>query len=232
MNRILTFCNVLLLTLVMSACNKQASLNNNQNTLETGLAAAGNSKLITASGVSARNIKDAYIVVLHDNVNNIDEEADKMVKSMGAAKAGHIYRHSIKGFSIRVPAAAIRGLLNNPKVKYIEQDQEATTTNTQTGATWGLDRTDQRNLPLNSTYTYSSNGSTVDAYIFDTGIRTDHTEFTGRRVSGYDAFGGTANDLNGHGTHVAGTVGGTMYGIAKGTRLIAVKVLGDTGSGS
>ena len=232
MNRITTFCNVLLLMLVLSACNKQAGLNNSQTTLETGLTAAGNSGLLIATGAQAKNIRDAYIVVLRDDINNIDAEIQTMCSGMGGAKADHVYRNAIKGFSVRVPAAAIRGLLNNPRIKYIEQDQEVQATNTQTGATWGLDRTDQRNLPLNSTYTYNSNGATVDSYIFDTGIRTDHVEFTGRRVSGYDAFGGTANDLNGHGTHVAGTVGGTTYGIAKGTRLIAVKVLGDNGSGT
>lgn len=218
--------------LVLSACNKQAGLNNSQTTLETGITAAGNSGILIATGAQAKNIKDAYIVVLRDDVNNIDTEIQTMCNGMGGAKADRVYRNAIKGFSVRVPAASIRGLLNNPRIKYIEQDQEVQATNTQTGATWGLDRTDQRTLPLNSTYTYNSNGATVDAYIFDTGIRTDHVEFTGRRVSGYDAFGGTANDLNGHGTHVAGTVGGTTYGIAKGTRLIAVKVLGDNGSGT
>jgi subtilisin family serine protease len=123
-------------------------------------------------------------------------------------------------------------LLNNPKVKYIEQDQVASIDATQTGATWGLDRVDQRNRPLDLSYTYNTNGSTVDAYIFDTGILPNHVEFSGRVVAGFDAFNGNTVDRNGHGTHVAGTVGGTTYGIAKGVTLYPVKVLGDDGRGS
>lgn len=152
-----------------------------------------------------------------------------------AAKKGNVYKNTVKGFSIKVPAAALQGLLKNPKVKYIEQDQLATTVSTtQSNATWGLDRVDQQSLPLNSTYTYKTTGSTVDAYIFDTGIRPDHVEFSGRVVSGYfDPFIATStNDGDGHGTHVAGTVGGTKYGIAKAINLIAVKVLDDNGSGT
>lgn len=232
MNRILIYCKPLLLMLALAACTKQEGVNNNQNLAQTDQFSAGGNAVLLARAADAQYIKDAYIVVFRDEVINIEEEAATMARSMGGAKPEHVYRHTIKGFSVRVPAAAIQGLLKNPKVKYIEQDQEVKATNTQTGATWGLDRVDQRNLPLNGTYTYSTNGATVDAYIFDTGIRTDHTEFTGRSVSGYDAFGGTTNDGNGHGTHVAGTVGGTIYGIAKSIRLIAVRVLDNAGSGT
>jgi len=101
------------------------------------------------------------------------------------------------------------------------------------GATWGLDRSDQRSLPLSTTYAYTSTGGSVTAYIIDTGIRFAHADFGGRAVSGYDAVdGGTADDCNGHGTHVAGTVGGAAYGIAKGVNLVAVRVLDCNGSGS
>ena len=159
-----------------------------------------------------------------------------MVKGLGGAKPGHVYKNTVKGFSIKVPAAALQGLLRNPKVQYIEQDQEVTTVSTtQTNATWGLDRVDQTSLPLSKTYTYVNTGSTVDAYIFDTGIRPDHVEFEGRVQEGHYVAGISAtssSDANGHGTHVAGTVGGKAYGIAKKISLIPVKVLGDNGSGS
>jgi subtilisin family serine protease len=103
---------------------------------------------------------------------------------------------------------------------------------TQSGATWGIDRVDQVNLPLSTTYTYTATGSGVTAYIIDTGINYTHSEFGGRASFGYDSFGGTGADCNGHGTHVSGTVGGATYGIAKGVTLKAVRVLDCGGSGS
>jgi subtilisin family serine protease len=98
---------------------------------------------------------------------------------------------------------------------------------------WGLDRVDQRPLPLNGSYSYTSVGAGVDAYIFDTGIFLQHNEFGGRATGGYSSIGSTTNwsDKNGHGTHVAGTVGGKTYGVAKGIHLIAVRVLDAKGSG-
>src|SRR5207249_4226090 len=121
---------------------------------------------------------------------------------------------------------------HNPNVAYIEPDQVATIDTTQTGATWGLDRIDQRNLPLSGTYTYNHTASNVYAYIIDTGIQTSHSDFGGRAAVAYDALGGNGQDCNGHGTHVAGTVGGARYGVAKAVRLRAVRVLNCSGSGS
>jgi subtilisin family serine protease len=119
-----------------------------------------------------------------------------------------------------------------PHVDYIEPDQEFTTTTTVTAASWGLDRIDQRNLPLSGTYTYTATASTVRAYIIDTGIYTSHSDFETRASNVYDAFGGNGSDCNGHGTHVAGTVGGKTYGVARKALLRGVRVLDCNGSGS
>jgi subtilisin family serine protease len=123
-------------------------------------------------------------------------------------------------------------------VAYVEPDQLVRTTTTQSGATWGIDRSDQRNRPLSGSYTYTATASNVNAYIIDTGILTTHSEFqtsTGSRAKGgYSAIadGRGPTDCNGHGTHVAGTVGGKTYGIAKAVRLVPVRVLDCQGSGT
>ena len=124
--------------------------------------------------------------------------------------------------------------VTDQRVAYVEPDQIVHTVGTQTPATWGIDRIDQRDLPLNNTYNYNQTGQGVNAYIIDTGIRATHQQFTGRVGNGADFVGdgnGT-NDCNGHGTHVAGTTGGTTYGVAKQVTLHAVRVLDCSGSGS
>ena len=115
----------------------------------------------------------------------------------------------------------------------VERDQVFTISTTQSPATWGLDRIDQRARPLSNSYTYTRTGAGVRAYIIDTGIRFSHGEFGGRATSGFDAVdGGAADDCNGHGTHVSGTVGGATYGVAKGVSLVGVRVLDCAGSGT
>jgi subtilisin family serine protease len=118
------------------------------------------------------------------------------------------------------------------RVNFVEEDGVMTASATQTNPPWGLDRIDERDRPLSGTYTYNWTGSGVRAYIIDTGIRTAHTQFGGRASNVFDAFGGNGQDCHGHGTHVAGTVGGSTYGVAKSALLRGVRVLDCTGSGS
>jgi len=186
-----------------------------------------------APAQAGRPIPDQYIVVFKDDVGDVEGTARRLAGAQGG-RVGFVYQHAIKGFSVNLNAQAAAALGRNPNVAYVEQDQEVTLTATQTGATWGLDRIDQRSLPLSTTYSYTSTGAGVTAYIIDTGILLGHTQFGGRAVYGYDAVGGRGakSDCNGHGTHVAGTVGGSAYGVAKGVTLIAVRVLNCRGSGS
>jgi subtilisin family serine protease len=173
-----------------------------------------------------------YIVVFRDDVADAPGLASAMARAAGGTMH-YTYQHALKGFAASLPEAALAGLRHNPRVAFIEADQPVQAYATQSNATWGIDRIDQRALPLSGTFTYGNSGAGVNAYIIDTGIRFAHAEFGGRAVSGYDAVdGGAADDCNGHGTHVAGTVGGATYGVAKGVRLVGVRVLDCGGSGT
>ncbi len=178
-------------------------------------------------------IPGQYIVVMKDAATEASKER---TKGRARARGGQItrdYTRALKGYAAELPPAALEDVRRDPDVAYVEADAVVTASTTQTGATWGLDRIDQRDLPLNTTYTYTPTGAGVKAYIIDTGMRLTHGQFTGRATSGYDAVdGGSADDCNGHGTHVAGTVGGTTYGVAKGVSLVAVRVLDCSGSGA
>jgi subtilisin family serine protease len=144
------------------------------------------------------------------------------------------YSAALTGFHITTSESAARRLAADPAVALVEQDQVVSIAATQTNATWGIDRIDQRNLPRSTTYTYPNTAGNVHAYIIDTGILTTHSQFGGRAASGWDFVDNDADatDCNGHGTHVAGTVGGSTYGVAKAVQLVAVRVLSCSGSGT
>jgi subtilisin family serine protease len=178
-------------------------------------------------------IQGDYIVVFKDAVTDALSKADEKLLRHGA-KARFKYDRALKGFAATLSPGAVALLQADPDVAYIEQDGVVEAWTTQSGATWGIDRIDQRARPLSGTYTYTSTGSGVTAYIIDTGIQTSHPQFGGRAAVSYDAVGDGQNgqDCNGHGTHVAGTVGSATYGVAKGVTLRAVRVLNCSGSGT
>ena len=175
-----------------------------------------------------KRIANQYIVVLKDDVADVDAEAVRLSRDFGGDRnGGHTYKHAIKGFSVRMPEERAAKLAEDPRVAFVEEDGVASVAATQPNAPWGLDRIDQRNRPLNGTYTYNYTGTGVKIYIIDTGIRATHTDFGGRVISGFTSIndGNGTNDLNGHGTHVAGTAGGSHWGVAKNATLVPVRVL-------
>jgi subtilisin family serine protease len=195
------------------------------------LAACGDQAAPTAADLSApamsRSADGSYIVVLNDGAD------PRSVAAIAGVSPRYVYTAALNGFAATLNAGQLNALQNNPHVDYVEANQAVYASATQLNATWGLDRTDQRALPLNTSFGYTNTGAGVNAYIIDTGIRFSHAEFVGRVSSGFDAIdGGTADDCNGHGTHVAGTVGGTLYGIAKGVKLVGVRVLDCGGGGT
>ena len=185
--------------------------------ISTGVLAAG-------SGI--------YIVVLKDSTTAPAAVAREHGKRYGASVT-RVYGHALKGYAARLDARQLSEVRADGAVDYVVPDGIATIDTTQPGATWGIDRIDQHKLPLSGTFSYSNTGAGVTAYVIDTGIRVTHTEFGGRASSGWDFVDNDADasDCNGHGTHVAATIGGTTYGVAKAVTLVAVRVLDCTGSG-
>lgn len=189
-------------------------------------------------GVSAKSTdRSDYIVVFAGDAGV--ERGEQVITSVGGAVFAR-FEHVFKGVAVTLPDTAVEALSRRPEVMLIEKDQEISIYDIQQDATWGLDRIDQPSLPLNAQYvfsndgTYASGAKRVDAYIIDTGILSTHVEFAKRVGTGFtwiqDRRGTT--DCNGHGTHVAGIVGGTVYGVAKGVMLVPVRVLDCRGSGT
>jgi subtilisin family serine protease len=187
-----------------------------------------------AGGATA--VEGSYIVVFKDSAVPL-AGVGKTARDLAARHGGSVartYGAALRGFEAKVNAKGAARIAADPAVAFVEQTHTVHIQGTQPNPpSWGLDRIDQRNLPLNSSYTYPSTATNVHAYIIDTGIRFSHNDFGGRATSGFDAVdGGSADDCNGHGTHVSGTVGGSSYGVAKGVALVGVRVLDCGGSGT
>lgn len=196
------------------------------------MAAGRELQVIRAPGVA---VDGQYIVQVSTGV-----DPSTVARGIGVNPL-YVYTKSLNGFAAKLSSTQLETLRKDTRVTSIEQDQTVTADTTQTmdanGDPWGLDRIDQRYLALNSKYIYtntgtSSTGTAVTAYVIDTGLNASHTDFGGRASNVYDAFGGTGADCHGHGTHVAGTLAGKTYGVAKTAKIRGVKVLNCSGSGT
>ncbi|MDX3656779.1 S8 family peptidase [Streptomyces sp. ID05-26A] len=182
-------------------------------------------------GAGAQAVEGSYIVVLKDGART----PASALASRYQGNVKHTYSAALNGFSVTgMSERQARRLAADPDVQFVERNTFATIQATQSNPTWGLDRIDQANLPLSKSYTYPNTASNVTAYVLDTGIRKTHSEFEGRASDGYDFIDNdaVAQDCQGHGTHVAGTVGGKTYGVAKKAKLVGVRVLDCNGSGA
>ncbi|MBB5934296.1 S8 family peptidase [Streptomyces zagrosensis] len=182
-------------------------------------------KLLTVP--SKDQVKGRYIVSMSDKAASVSTTSAQKLAGKYGGQAHRAYNHALRGFSAKMSEAEAAKLAADPQVKYVAPVQIGHSSETQTNPTWGLDRIDQKTKSLDGKYTYNTTASNVTAYIVDSGIRMSHQDFGGRAKSGYDFVDNDSNasDCLGHGTHVAGTVGGTKYGVAKGAKLVSVRIL-------
>jgi aqualysin 1 len=183
----------------------------------------------------SKPIPGRYIVVMKQDVADPASQAEAIVRDAGG-RGHHRYERALKGFAATLPDGAVERVRRHPAVDYVEQDQtvSVSVTGAESLATWGLDRIDQADRPLDTVYHYNATGRNVTAFIIDTGINSGHTDFTGRVLGGFTtiADGNGTEDCMGHGTHVSGTIGGTTWGVAKQVWLVPVRVLDCAGSGT
>jgi subtilisin family serine protease len=198
--------------------------------LVVALSLAIHGLLQPTAGAAEGEARTRYVVVLDDSVGAVGEAARQLVPEVQAV---HTYRHALRGFAARLTATEVSRLRAAPGVAAVVPDRRLRISTSQLGPPWGLDRIDQHVLPRNNTFNYTGTGDGVTAYVIDTGIRASHMEFEDRVVTGADFVNGLpADDCNGHGTHVAGTLGSEKYGVAKEVTLVPVRVLGCWGGGS
>jgi hypothetical protein len=178
-------------------------------------------------------VPDRFVVALADERADVAAVADELSAEY-AGRAFHTYEAALRGFAVEMTEADARALATDPRVRYVAEDAMIRAIDSQTNPVWGIDRIDQSNLPLDQSYTFPTDASNVTAYVIDTGVRITHAEFGGRATHGFSSIadGNGADDCNGHGTHVAGTIAGATYGVAKGARVVAVRVLDCAGSGT